>query len=60
MQGPFNLEFLSVCVKFRTYKCCIGLFYCPPSSPVEVMDNLFSVLELFVISYWGEPERAPH
>ncbi len=48
IQGTFNLEFLSICVKYHTFKCCISLFYRPPSSSAQVMDNLFSALELLI------------
>ena len=44
-KGPHNLEFMAVSVSNGISKFCISLFYRPPSSPVQVMDSLFTILE---------------
>ena len=45
LAGPAQLEFLFISIYKNCHKVNIGIFYRPPSSPVSVMDNLFSVLE---------------
>ena len=41
-QGPLNLEFLAISVQSSVNKFCISLFYRPPSSPRQVMDDLYT------------------
>ena len=49
-KGAYSLEFLAVSVSNGISKFCISLFYRPPSSPVHVMDSLFTTLETLNIS----------
>ena len=50
-KGAYSLEFLAVSVSNGISKYfCISLFYRPPSSPVHVMDSLFTTLETLNIS----------
>ena len=49
-KGPHSLEFTAVSVSNGISKFCISLFYRPPSSPVQVMDSLFTTLETLEIS----------
>ena len=53
VKGPATLEFLvlSVCKYFC--KLCVRLFYRPPSSPVSVLDNFYTVLEGLDPSYFS-------
>ena len=46
--GPFDLEFISVSLLSRSSfgKFCLCLFYRPPSSPVSVLDNLCTTLQI--------------
>ena len=48
---PFSnsLEILSIVIGNGHGKVCISLFYRPPSSPVDIFDNLFSYLGTTVI-----------
>ena len=50
--GPSQLEFLLISIYRSCHRVDIGTFYCPPSSSVSVMDNLFSVLESLDSSYF--------
>ena len=46
--GPHNLEFLALSVTSVSVsnKFCIYLFYCPPSFPVSIFDNLCTTLQM--------------
>ena len=43
-RGVHSLEFMAVSVSNGISKFCISLFYRPPSSPVQVMDNLLQYI----------------
>ena len=46
--GPFDLEFISVSLLSHSSfgKFCLCLFYRPPPSPVSVLDNLCTTLQI--------------
>jgi len=45
LSGPFDLELIFVSIKaFNTRNICLGVFYRPPSAPVNIFDMLFDVL----------------
>ena len=49
--GPHKLEFLSLSVSSDSFsgKFCISLFYCPPSYPICIFDNLCNTLQILDI-----------
>ena len=42
---PHNLEFLSLCFYYYQYTLCL-LFYCSPSQPVSIFEDLCSTLHI--------------
>lgn len=44
-KGPDALEFLMLSIYNKCNKLCIGLFYRPPNSLVDVFDNFCTTLE---------------
>ena len=52
-KGTLGLELAIVTVTSDSFTICIGLLYRPPSSPVFVLDSLFSVLESLDSSHFS-------
>ena len=51
-KGPAGLEFLILSIYNSGLKLCIGLFYGPPSSPTEVLNNFCTTLESLDTSHF--------
>ena len=51
--SPNNLELLTLSVCNGNNKVCISLFYRPPNSPSEVLENLFLYLQSFDTSQFS-------
>ena len=44
LSGPNSLELFSFLLHNGNCKICLGLLYCPPSSPSSVFDSLYNTL----------------
>ena len=50
---PSNLEFFAVSIRCLNHKLCLGIFYCPPSSPSSIFDTFSQSLETLDISQFS-------